>query len=276
MTALIAAALAFAPAAQGAEPWKTTPTPGPMPAPAEQGRVESAGASLYYATYGAGKPVVLLHGGAGSSEHWANQVPALAARFRVIVLDSRGHGRSTRDERPYTYHQMAEDVLALLDALGLRQASLVGWSDGGAIGLDLAIQHPERVEKLVTFGANYDLSGLRKGGGPHATFATYFDRCAADYRRLSPTPKAYKAFVAALTKMWSSQPNFKPAQLATIKARTLVADGEHDEIIRQDHVRALAGHIPGARLLLIPDTSHFALWQRPDAFNAALLEFLAD
>lgn len=274
MAALAVAATAIASAARGAEPWKTTPMPGPMPAPSERGRVPVAGASLFYASFGAGEPVILLHSGAGNSEHWANQIPALAARFRVIVLDSRGHGRSTRDDRPYGYHRMAEDVLALMDQLRLRRASLVGWSDGGIIALDLAIHHPERVKGLFAFGANYDLSGVRGGGGPHATFASYFDKCAADYRRLSPTPRGYDAFVEALRKMWVSQPDFKPEQLARIEAPTVVADGEHDEIIRPVHVRVLASLIPGARLLLIPKSSHFAPWQQPEAFNAALLEFL--
>jgi pimeloyl-ACP methyl ester carboxylesterase len=274
VAALAVAATTVAPAARAVEPWKTTPMPAPMPAPAEQGRVEVAGASLFYATFGAGEPVILLHSGAGNSEHWANQIPALAGRFRVIVLDSRGHGRSTRDDQPFDYHRMAGDLLALMDQLQLKQASIVGWSDGGIVGLDLAIHHPERVKKLFAFGANYNVSGMRAGGGPHATFASYFDRCAADYRRLSPTPKGYEAFVDALRRMWVSQPDFKPEQLARIQAATVIADGEHDEIIRREHVGKLAELIPGARLLLIPESSHFALWQRPEAFNAALLEFL--
>jgi len=248
--------------------------PGPMPAPVAAGKVEVAGASLYYATFGAGEPVILLHGGAGNSEHWANQVAPLAARFKVIVVDSRGHGRSTRDDRPFSYPLMADDVVALMDALGLKQPSLVGWSDGGIVGIDLAIRHPERVKRLVLFGANYDLSGLRKGAGPRANFGAYFDRCAADYRRLSPTPASWDAFVGTLRTMWNTQPAFKPGQLARIAAPTLVVAGEHDEIIRQEHARALSTLIPGARLLILRDASHFAPWQQPAAFNDALLGFL--
>jgi pimeloyl-ACP methyl ester carboxylesterase len=132
----------------------------------------------------------------------------------------------------------------------------------------------DRVGKLVLFGANYDLSGLRKGGGTHANFAAYFGRCAADYRRLSATPGSWDSFVAALRKMWSTEPDYEPEQLARITARTLVVAGEQDEIIRPDHARALSTLIPGARLLVIPASSHFAPWQQPAAFSASLVEFL--
>jgi pimeloyl-ACP methyl ester carboxylesterase len=218
--------------------------------------------------------VLLLHGGAGNADHWAFQIPALARRHRVIVVDARGHGRSSRDGRPFGYHLLAEDAVAVLDALGVGRAAVVGWSDGGIAGLDLAIHHPERVEALVAFGANADRSGLKPGGGQGATFAAYMERCAADFRRLSPAPDGFAALLAALRPMWRSEPAFTAEQLARIRARTLVLDGEQDEIVRQDHARWLARAIPGARLLLVPGASHFAHWQRPEAFDEAVLGFL--
>ena len=129
MTMLLAVALTAAPAV---EPWKTTPLPGSMPAASKQGLVEVNGIKLFFASYGSGAPVFLLHGGAGNGDHWANQVPALAAKFQVIVVDARGHGRSTRDAKPLSYALMADDLLALMDQLKLDKAALVGWSDGGA------------------------------------------------------------------------------------------------------------------------------------------------
>lgn len=258
--------------ARAAEPWKTAPPPPAMPAPATQGTVDHDGARLYYATFGQGDAVVLLHGGSGSSDHWANQVPALAARFRVVVIDTRGHGRSTRDDQPLSYHQFAGDAVAVLDALKLERASFVGWSDGGIVALDLAITHPDRVAKVVAFGANSDLSGMKPGGGP--AFAAYLDLCARDYQRLSPTPKGFPALRAALARLWRSQPSYTAEQLAGIRAPTLILDGDHEEIIRPEHTRALAQRIPGARLVILPDSSHFAHWQHPDAFTRALLDFL--
>jgi pimeloyl-ACP methyl ester carboxylesterase len=254
------------------ESWKQTPLPGKAPTPDAQGRVASKGSSLYWASFGHGEPLLLLHGGAGNSDHWANQLAAFAEQFRVIVVDSRGHGRSTRDQQPLSYALMADDVVAVMDALGLARASVVGWSDGGIIGLDLAIRYPGRVQKLVAYAANATLAGLQRGGG--AAFDAYLVRCATDYAALSPTPKDFEGLMRLLRPMWHSQPNYSDAQLASIAAPTLVLAGEHDELIRQDHLRHLASVIPHATLVLVPNASHFALFQQPAAFNRAVLAFL--
>lgn len=267
---LLTALLAAAPL----EAWKTTPLPGPMPEARRHGLAEVNGIKLYFAIYGEGEPVILLHGGAGNGDHWANQVPAFAAKYQVIVVDARGHGRSTRGDQPIGYALMADDLLALMDELKLGKAALVGWSDGGAIALDLAIRHPERVSKLVAFATNFDLTGTQKGGGA-TTFSSYFARCAQDYARLSPTPGDFAGLKAALRPMWRTQPNFKSAQLSALEVPTLVLDGAHDEIIRQDHLKQLARLISGAQLVFIPDASHFAHFQQPAAFNKVVLEFLS-
>jgi pimeloyl-ACP methyl ester carboxylesterase len=259
-----------------AAPWGITPLPPPLPPLTARGVVEHDGARLAWASVGSGEPVLLLHGGAGNFEHWALQVPALAARYRVILLDSRGHGRSTRDEAPFSYHRLAEDVVAVLDALHLDAVHLVGWSDGGIIGLDLALNHPGRLRRLVVSGANFDLSGVKSGGGPHATFRAYFARCEQDYRRLSPTPGEFAAFVAALKAMWRTQPTYRAEALRAVQVPTLVTDGAHDEGISAEHLERLAGLLPHGRLQLIPEASHFVLWQRPQAFNRLVLEFLGE
>jgi pimeloyl-ACP methyl ester carboxylesterase len=159
-----------------------------------------------------------------------------------------------------------------MDELKLEKAAVVGWSDGGAVALDLAVRHPERVSKLVPYATNYNLRGIKSGGG--ATFSAYFARCAADYARLSPTPKDFKGLQEALRPMWRTQPNFTDQEISGIKVPTLVLDGDHDEIIRQEQVKQMAHLIAGARLVLIPESSHFALFQQPEAFNRAVLEFL--
>src|SRR5512143_639983 len=101
----------------------------PLPVASEQGHVEHDGARIWYAVYGAGAPVILLHGGLGHSGNWANQVPALMENgYRAIVIDSRGHGRSTRDVKPYSYDLMATDVVAVMDMLQIEKAAFVGWS----------------------------------------------------------------------------------------------------------------------------------------------------
>jgi pimeloyl-ACP methyl ester carboxylesterase len=245
-----------------------------MPAPAAQGVSDVNGVKLYWASFGDSQSptVILLHGGAGNSDHWANQVPALAAKFRVIVVDSRGHGRSTRDEKPMSYALMAEDLVGLMDALGVQRAALVGWSDGGAVALEVALRFPSRLTHLVAYGTNFNLGGLKKGGSS-STFTTYFARCAADAAKRS-TPEAHRALLEALRPMWRTQPAHTPEELTHIHIPTLVLDGAHDEIIRREHSLEFARSVPSAKVVFIPDASHFALFQQPAAFNAALLEFL--
>src|ERR1700733_10729959 len=134
----------------------------PLPAAKDEGYVEHEGARIWYADYGAGSPVILLHGGLGHSGNWGYQVPALVGSgYRAVVIDSRGHGRSTRDARPYRYELMASDVLAVMNVLHLERAALVGWSDGACIALVLASKMPMRVSGVFFFACNMDPSGAK-------------------------------------------------------------------------------------------------------------------
>ena len=134
--------------------WEQLPPTPELPKPDRSGLAAVNGIHIWYAVFGHGSPVILVHGGNGNSNYWGFQIPALAGKYEVIVLDSRGHGRSTRNSEPITYDLMATDVLALMNMLHIAKAALVGWSDGGIIGLDIAINHPERLTKLFAFGAN--------------------------------------------------------------------------------------------------------------------------
>jgi pimeloyl-ACP methyl ester carboxylesterase len=192
----------------------------------------------------------------------------------VILVDSRGHGRSTRDQRPYGYDLMADDVVGLLDTLHIAKADVVGWSDGGILGLDLALRHPHRIGRIFAFAANTVTSGVQEGVEKNPTFARFIARAGREYAKLSPTPKDYHAFVAQISKMWETEPNWTDAQLRSIKAKVLVVDGDHDEAIKRGHTEYIAATIPGAGLLILPNTSHFAFLQDPSRFNAAMLHFL--
>ena len=261
--------------AVAAEPlWQQLPAPAAMPEAKESGYAPVNDIQMYYAVYGTGEPLILLHGGLGNADYWGNQVPAFAEHYKVIVADSRGHGRSTRSAQPYSYQLMASDVLALMDYLKVDKAAIVGWSDGGIIGLDLAMKHPDRLTRLFAFGANYNVAGLRDDIGSNHTFNAYIEKAGEDYRRLSKTPDQYDAFVEQISGMWNSQPDYTPEQLGEISVPTVIADGAHDEAIRQEHTKELAALIPEARLLILPDVSHFAMWQNPAEFNQAVLDFL--
>ena len=179
--------------AHAQNPWERLPPTPALPPPERSGTAPVNGIRMWYAVYGHGTPVILIHGGLANSNYWGLQIPALARRFQVIVADSRGHGRSTRTGEPITYHLMASDVLALMDALHIPKAALVGWSDGAIIGLDIAIHHPERVTKLFAFGANSDPSGA-KGAGKNPVFKAYVSRTREEYQKLSPAPEEFSAF----------------------------------------------------------------------------------
>jgi len=256
--------------------WQTLPPTPPTIATAHSGHAKVNGISLYYAVVGHGPPVVLLHGGLANSDYWGNQVKALAPHHMVILMDSRGHGRSTRDTRPYGYDLMADDVVGLLDTLHVARADIVGWSDGAILGLDLAMRHPDRVGRIFAFAANTVTSGVQDGVEKNPTFARYIERAGHEYAKLSATPQDYEAFVAQLSKMWETEPNWTDAQLQSIRAPVLVADGDHDEAIKREHTEYIAATIPGAGLLILPNTSHFAFLQDPTLFNVALLHFLGD
>ena len=246
----------------------------PLPAAADLGYIENDGARIWYSAYGAGAPVILLHGGLGHSGNWGYQVPALiASGYRAVVIDSRGHGRSTRDGRPYSYELMASDVLAVMNALHLNRAALVGWSDGACTALILAAKHPSRVAGVFFFACNMDPTGVRPLD-PSPSLNRCFSRHTEDYKRLSATPEQFKHFVEDVGLMQRTQPNYSRQDLEKIRVPVRIVQSERDEFIKPEHAEYLARTIPGARLILFKGVSHFAPLQRPQQFNTAMLAFV--
>jgi len=266
---------AAAPAAWAEDLWLTLPAPAPLPARGASGYAPHDGARIFWRSFGVGAPVILLHGGLANGEYWGNQVPALVRdHHRVILIDSRGHGRSTRDDRPYTYELMASDVVAVMDALGVKRAAVAGWSDGAIIALVMALKYPDRLTRAFAFAANMDPSGVKSDTETNPTFARFERQCGGDYRRLSATPADYAGFQAAIERMWDREPNYSAADLAKITTPVAIVDGDHDEAIKREHTAYLARSIPGAKLIILPGLSHFAMLQDPAVFNAAMLGFL--
>lgn len=246
----------------------------PLPAATEQSFVENEGARIWYSTYGVGLPVVLLHGGLGHSANWGYQVPDLLNNgFRVILIDSRGHGRSTRDDRPYTYEQMASDLLAVLNTLHLEKVSLVGWSDGAVTALIFADRYPNRVSGVFFFGCNMDGSGTKEFE-PTPAISRCFKRHATDYEKLSQTPDQFDEFVKAVGAMQRTQPNYSAQDLTRISVPVTIVQSQYDEFIKLEHAKYLAQNIPHAEFIYLEDVSHFAPLQRPKQFNAVMLRFL--
>ena len=266
--------LTFTAAAHAAPQWLTLPPTPMLPAHGKSGYAPVNGIKIWYATFGHGAPVILLHGGLANSNYWGKLVPALARHYRVIVMDSRGHGRSSRDAQPYGYDLMASDMTALMDYLKINKAALVGWSDGAIIGLDIGLHHPERLTKLFAFAANSDPSAV-KDVERDPVFSAFIARARKEYEKLSPTPTEYDAFLAQITKMWETQPHWTADDLHTIKVPTWIVDADHDEAIKRENTLFMADNIPGSGLLIQPDVSHFSFIQDPAQFNGDVKHFLS-
>jgi len=277
LTLGLAATLLAAASANAQDRWMTVPPPPAMPAAAPSGLAPVNDIQMYYATYGAAPagsiPILLIHGGLGHGDVWANQVIDLMRDHLVVVADSRGHGRSTRSAQPFGYDLMASDYLALLDYLKIDKVDLVGWSDGGIIGIDIAMTHPERLDKLFAQAANVTIDGVDPGVMTNPTFGAAIAMMGADYVRLSPTPDQFDAFVGQISEMWMSQPNWSDAQLAKITTPTAIVLGEYDEAITRAHANHMAAVIPGATKIILPDVSHMALFQAPGEYTAAIRAF---
>ena len=274
--AAVFAAVTTISSALAAERWMTLPKPPAMPVSVVAGYAPVNGIHMYYAVYGKGDPILLIHGGLGHADIWANQVRDLEKDHMVIVADSRGHGRSTRTTEPYGYDLMASDYLALLDYLKVDKVALVGWSDGGIIGLDIAMKHPERLTKLFAQAANVTVDGVKPDVMESKVFSAYVDRSGVDYKKMSETPDQYDAFVEQISHMWASQPNWTDAELAKITVPTAIVLGDHDEAIKRDQTEHMAQVIPGAKLIILKDASHFAMLQDPAGYTKAVRDFLAE
>lgn len=268
-------ALGLITAAHADDRWKTLPDFPPMPKPEQTGYADVNGIKMYYATYGKGDPILLIHGGLGFADVWAKQVEDLAKDHLVVVADSRGHGRSTRTAEPFGYDLMTSDYVALIDHLKLGKVTLVGWSDGGIIGIDMAMKNPDHLTRVIAHAANVTVDGVKADVMENKTFADYITRAGETYAKISPTPNEYDAFVGQISNMWMSQPAWTPEMLAKITVPVTVVIGDHDEAVKQDHTAQMARDIPGAKLVILKDASHFAMLQDPEGYNTMIRDAMA-
>ncbi|HWD26326.1 MAG TPA: alpha/beta fold hydrolase [Rhizomicrobium sp.] len=236
-------------------------------------RAQVDGVSIYYETYGEGPPVLVLHGAGAFLETMHPFIHALASTHTVIAVDSRGQGRSTDAPGPIRYDLMAGDMLALMDHLHIKRADVVGWSDGGIIGLAMAMKRPDRIDKLMAIGANFDVKGIDPKAFDPAQFKQEAAQVEPFYDAIAPDPRHFQTMLSKITTLVTTEPHYTVPQLSRIRAKVLVVAGEHDMILRA-HTDALAKAIPGAREVIVPGASHFGPLEQPQVYGAMAVQFL--
>jgi pimeloyl-ACP methyl ester carboxylesterase len=237
---------------------------------------------VYYETYGQGQPLLLLHGNGGSIENFALQIPEFSRHYKVIAVDSRAQGRTTDSDAEITYALMASDMAELIDKLDLGRVDVVGWSDGGIIGLEMAYKYPDKIKKLVAIGANYSNKNFMAPRDhvkmdARDTLVIRSRKLRQKYRnsleRLSPNPERIPVIRRKLRALMEKYPNFTLKQLEKIKTPTLVVAGDHD-IISLDHTVSLFTSLPHAQLFVIPGATHIVPVEQPQLFNNVVMNFL--
>ncbi len=230
----------------------------------------------HHEEWGAGEPLLLLHGGFCSLEAVRGLGDALAARYRVLGPERTGHGRTPDRDGPYSYGRWVDDVLAYLDALDVGSAHVVGHSDGGILGLLLARDHPQRVRSLTAIGANLSTDAWVPDDDPHVTVPEEaFAVLTEEYGRLSPDGADHaETVIAKLAALWAAEPDIPAASLGGVTAPTLVMAGEHD-VVAPAHTASIARAVPGATVCVVPGTTHMVVRERPDLVAAAVLRHLA-
>lgn len=231
------------------------------------GFVTANGISFYYETYGKGEPLLLLLGAGQSLGAFAEQIDFFSKHYKVIAVDSRGRGRSgDKVDEPFTYVEQAKDMKLLLEALKIEKAHVVGWSDGGIIGLIMAMRHPEKVNKLVAMAANINPDGVV---AEHAekTKELLKEMEFKNDDKDKTDIKIYRALI--------NHPQLEYKDLGVITAPTLIMAGDHD-IIKHSHTLQIYEAIPNAHLAILPGESHWFPEANAKSFNTIVFTFLSE
>ena len=245
--------------------------------------------TLHYIEQGSGTPLILLHGNGEDSSYFVHQIEYFKERYRVIALDTRGHGQSPRGEKPFTIRQFAEDLHDFMDEKGIKKAHILGFSDGGNIALVFALKYPERVDHLVLNGANLDASGVKPstqipiviGYRMASAFSSFGKKLSVkkDGEKGGGSSVAEKARRnAEVLGLMVNDPNIRPEELSEnknpdfIKMKKLVIAGDKD-MIKDEHTRLIYANLPNAEIRVLHGT-HFIAKEEYQEFNRAVEEFL--
>lgn len=221
--------------------------------------------SLFYQEQGKGEPIFLLHGNGEDGTYFVSQLSFFSDRYRVIAVDTRGHGKSPRGTAPFTMEQFATDLKDLMDRLEIQKAVLLGFSDGANIAIKFALRYPDRVKALILNGGNLNTKGVKKRIQIPIEIGYRFAKLFAGK---SEEAKAHMEILGLMVH----EPNIEPAALHTLQVPTLVIAGTRD-MIKENHTKLIAGSIPNAKLSII-EGDHFIAQKRPQEFNREVEAFL--
>ena len=247
----------------------------------ERGIVQSSDACITYRTINnpnatpANPPLVLLHGGFGSYLDWYAQIPTLARSHALVLIDTRGHGRSTFGDRAFKYDLFANDAIAVLDKLELALVDVAGWSDGGITGLLLARDYPTRIRRLVAISVNAHADGLTD----QARLLLETDNNTGSVRSkllrllISPEPGRWRDLTQGLTNLWQDDPWLLDQQMRTIATPTLIIAGSNDDVHRR-HLDDMSSALPCATLHILPGIGHTVPQSAPAKVLQLMTEFL--
>lgn len=223
--------------------------------------------SLYYREKGNKEPFILLHGNGEDSSYFENQIDYFSDKYRVIALDTRGHGKSPRGNAPFTIEQFSRDLYVFLTGLEISNAIILGFSDGANIAMKFAIKHPNMVKALILNGGNLNSKGVKRTTQIPIEMGY---RIANRFASKSPDAKRN----AEMLGLMVNEPNISPAELSKITAPTLVICGKRD-MIKESHTKEIAANIPSAKLSIIKG-NHFIANKRAAAFNKEVDAFLKE
>lgn len=238
--------------------------------------VKIDGAQIYYETYGHGTPLLLLHGGLGSIMNFEKNIPDLASDFQVIAMDSPGHGRSDLLDS-LSYQLLSDYISKFIDYLELDSLYIMGWSDGGVVGLILAADRKDKVKKLLAIGANSRLDGISDENimwikNYMIDWAKNDKNWSDNYLSLTPQPENIDTYLISTQKMWLTDIYVPDVKLESINIPTMIMQGDKDAV-KMEHATEMFRKIKNSQLCILPNSSHFVLHERPDLVNEIAIDF---
>ena len=219
----------------------------------------------YYIEKGHGDVIIFLHGNNGDCHYFSNQIDYFSEKYRVIALDTRGHGKTPRGTKPFTLNTFADDLYDFMKNMDIEKANIVGFSDGANIAMLFALKYPERVEMLVLNGGNISPDGVEYELQKSIT---------DEYRSLVLTTDKTdeQRRLEEMLSIMVNEPHIKPSELSNIRAKTLVVAGTFD-LIKREHTELIYKSLPNAEILFI-EGGHLIAVENPQTFNKAVEEFL--